>query len=187
MTTKYLDSAGLSYFWGKIKTYVTNAIKVTGVKGSAESSYRTGNVNITASNVGAQPTLVSGTNIKTINGESILGNGDLSVATEPAALTVTLTAAGWVSNAQTVTVTGVTANNTIIVAPAPSSIDDYTAAGIKCTAQAANALTFECSTAPETAISVNVLVYSGSWVTYYSGASAPDPSLGVDGDIYLKA
>ena len=52
MTTKYLDSAGLSYFWGKIKAYVTNAVKVTGVKGNSESSYRTGNVNITAANVG---------------------------------------------------------------------------------------------------------------------------------------
>ena len=29
---------------------------VTGVKGSAESSYRTGNVNLTAANVGAAPT-----------------------------------------------------------------------------------------------------------------------------------
>lgn len=33
----------------------------------------------TASEVGAQATLVSGTNIKTINGESILGSGDITV------------------------------------------------------------------------------------------------------------
>lgn len=33
----------------------------------------------TASEVGAQPILVSGTNIKTINGESVLGSGDISI------------------------------------------------------------------------------------------------------------
>lgn len=158
MTTKYLDSAGLSYFWGKIKTYVTNAIKVTGVKGNSESSYRTGNVNITASDVGAQPTLVSGTNIKTVNGNSLLGSGNIS--TGPAALTVTLTANGWTSNSQTVTVTGVTTTNNVIVSPDPSDMDDYSAAGIKCTAQAANSLTFTCETAPEAAIDVNVLIFS---------------------------
>lgn len=49
----YLDNTGLSYFWQKIKAYVANAVKVTGVKGEKEVSYRTGNVNITASNIGA--------------------------------------------------------------------------------------------------------------------------------------
>ena len=60
MTTKYLDKDGLTYLWGKVKTYVTNAVKVTGVKGNSESSYRTGNVNITAANVGAIPSNSSG-------------------------------------------------------------------------------------------------------------------------------
>lgn len=48
MTTKYLDSSGLSYLWEKLKNYF-------------------------------QPKLVSGTNIKTINGSSVLGSGDLVV------------------------------------------------------------------------------------------------------------
>lgn len=34
----------------------------------------------TASEVGAQPTLVSGTNIKTINNESLLGSGNISIS-----------------------------------------------------------------------------------------------------------
>lgn len=55
MAKTYLDEVGLATLWGKIKTYVTNAVKVTGVKGDAETSYRTGNVNITADNVGAVP------------------------------------------------------------------------------------------------------------------------------------
>lgn len=53
MAKDYLDQTGLAYFWSKVKTYVTNAVKVTGVKGNSESSYRTGNVNITADNVNA--------------------------------------------------------------------------------------------------------------------------------------
>ena len=36
----------------------------------------------TASEVGAQPTLVSGTNIKTINSQSLLGSGDISISSD---------------------------------------------------------------------------------------------------------
>lgn len=68
MASGYLDKAGLTYFWGKIKEYVTNAVKVTGVKGNSESSYRTGNVNITAANVGAVPTS------RTVNGKALSSN-----------------------------------------------------------------------------------------------------------------
>lgn len=53
---KYLDSDGLGYFWGKIKAYVQQQIQaigaITGVKGDAESTYRTGNVNLTPANLG---------------------------------------------------------------------------------------------------------------------------------------
>lgn len=75
-------------------------------------------------------------------------------------VTVSLTVANWSNNSQTVTATGVTASNNVIVSPAPASIDNYVAAGIKCTAQASGTLTFTCTTTPSTAISVNVLVVS---------------------------
>lgn len=51
----------------------------------------------TASEVGAQPTLVSGTNIKTINGDSILGSGNLVVSgggSEPTMNTLSVTSGG---------------------------------------------------------------------------------------------
>ena len=48
MTTKYLDSSGLTYFWGKLKDYF-------------------------------QPKLVSGTNIKTVNNNSLLGSGNITI------------------------------------------------------------------------------------------------------------
>lgn len=72
--------------------------------------------------------------------------------------TATLAVADWSSNTQTVTVSGVTATNTIFVAPAPTSASDYSSAEILCTAQAANSLTFTCVTVPSNAISVNIVI-----------------------------
>ena len=71
---------------------------------------------------------------------------------------LSLPVANWSNNSQTITATGVTASNNVIISPAPASIDNYIAAGIKCTAQAANSLTFTCTTTPTAAISVNVLI-----------------------------
>ena len=58
MAKEYLDKTGLAYFWGKIKDYVSNQISaigaLTGVKGNAETTYRTGNVNLTPANLGVK-------------------------------------------------------------------------------------------------------------------------------------
>lgn len=64
----------------------------------------------------------------------------------------------WTSNQQTVTVTGVTASNYVIVSPAPASYEAYCEAGIYCSAQAANSLTFNCDTAPSASLTVNVMI-----------------------------
>lgn len=69
-----------------------------------------------------------------------------------------LTVAGWSNNTQTVSVTGVTASNIVIVSPAPASAADYAAAGIVCTAQGTDSLTFTCTTVPSNAITVNVII-----------------------------
>lgn len=69
-----------------------------------------------------------------------------------------LTVADWSSNTQTVNVTGVTASNIVIVSPAPASAADYAAAGIVCTAQGTDSLTFTCTTVPSNAITVNVII-----------------------------
>lgn len=72
--------------------------------------------------------------------------------------TASLTVAGWSSNSQTVTVSGVTTSNTVIVSPAPASLEAYAAAGVYCSAQAANKLTFTCKTVPSAALTVNVVI-----------------------------
>lgn len=74
-------------------------------------------------------------------------------------LTLTLPAASWTSNSITVTATGATVDNTIFVAPAPASQNDYTAAGVMCTEQAANSLTFTCTSVPTADLSVNIVIF----------------------------
>jgi hypothetical protein len=73
-------------------------------------------------------------------------------------ITVTLTSAWWSSNSQTVSATGVTASNTVIVSPAPSDIADYADCGVYCSAQGSGTLTFVCDTEPSNDIDVNVVI-----------------------------
>lgn len=165
--------------------------------------------------VAVQETLVSGTNIKTVNSTSILWSGNIAVqetisdlstirsgatawatALQPndniselvndvgyitsaevpvtsvnnqtwdviltipsiSTITVTLASANWSSKSITVTATWVTASNTVIVAPDPSSMADYTDWGVYCSSQASNSLTFVCDTEPSNDIDVNVVI-----------------------------
>lgn len=73
------------------------------------------------------------------------------------AITVTLTAAGWASNTQTVSASNVTADNIVWVSPAPASFDAYGKAGIRATAQAEGSITFTCTKVPTEEISVEVV------------------------------
>lgn len=73
-------------------------------------------------------------------------------------VTVTLLANWWSSNTQTVSATGVTASNNVIVSPDPSDISDYADWWIYCSAQWSGTLTFTCGTTPSNDIDVNVLI-----------------------------
>jgi hypothetical protein len=70
----------------------------------------------------------------------------------------TLTTGGWSSLSQTVNVTGVTENNTVVVTPSPSSYAVYGESGVYCSAQASGKLTFKCIKAPTANLVVNVLI-----------------------------
>lgn len=74
------------------------------------------------------------------------------------ALSLTLAAVNWSNNSITVTATGVTASNNVIVSPAPASQSAYTTAGVICTAQASDSLTFTCTTTPSSDLTVTVLI-----------------------------
>lgn len=72
--------------------------------------------------------------------------------------TITLTAAGWSSNTQTVTVTGITTTGVVLVSPDPTDQSAYTSAGIICTTQAADSLTFTTTNTPSSDIDVVVVM-----------------------------
>lgn len=116
---------------------------------------------------GKQDALVSGTNIKTINNTSLLGSGNITIEggggsdVAVTTTTVTLTVAGWSSNRQTVNVTGVTADNDVIVTYAVGSKETYIASDIYCYTQGAGVLTFGCATTPTSANAVNVMIIDG--------------------------
>lgn len=74
---------------------------------------------------------------------------------------VTLTTSGWSSNTQTVTVSGVSASETaqlITPTPAIASQSAYYEAGIMCTNQGTNSLTFTCQTVPTSNLTVYVVI-----------------------------
>lgn len=71
---------------------------------------------------------------------------------------ITLTVAGWSDNSQTITVSGVTANNAVVISPAPNSYSSYGELGVYCSAQAANSLTFVCDSTPDVALLVNIFI-----------------------------
>jgi hypothetical protein len=114
---------------------------------------------------GGQGQNVSGTISDLVVNEDTVTNGHWEqVDVQPAgsgsstSTTASLVVANWSNNSQTVNVTGVTANNNVIVAPAPASQADYTTAGIICTSQGSGTLTFTCQSVPSSAITVNVLI-----------------------------
>ena len=80
---------------------------------------------------------------------------------KPTAHSVTLLASAWPGNSQTITVPGVLADETkqlIQPVPAIASQAAYLAAGILCTGQAANNLTFTCQTVPTGNLTVYVVI-----------------------------
>ena len=101
-----------------------------------------------------QDTLISGQNIRTINGRDLLGEGNLQFNAkfvyQSAVVTVPVTGGD-------VTVTGMTSDALVWVAPAPASFDAYGEAGCRCTAQASDTLTFVMSENADAPLSVNVV------------------------------
>ena len=114
--------------------------------------------NLTFQNNEAPP--LDAVNMQAINNMAApLSGKTLALASK--ILMATLPASGWsgtVTFQQAVTVPGVTANNTILVSPAPGDFEDYTENQVHCTAQGDNTLTFSCAYQPSGNITVNVVI-----------------------------
>lgn len=74
--------------------------------------------------------------------------------------TITIARSAWRNKTATVSVSGVTSSNAVDVAPAESSYDAYTTAGIRASSQGSGTLTFICKTVPTVAINVNVKTFN---------------------------
>ena len=79
----------------------------------------------------------------------------------PLFVQITLTSSSWSDNAQTVSVSGILADETkqfIQAVPAISSQTNYYESGILCTNQGANSLTFSCDTVPTENLTVYIVM-----------------------------
>lgn len=102
--------------------------------------------------------------VNTENGVAYIQNADTNGYLEkrlPRSVAVTLAKAGWSSNQQTVTVSGISANEAeqmITPVPAVASQAAYDDACIKAVAQAENSLTFAADSTPSTDLTVYVVI-----------------------------
>jgi hypothetical protein len=83
---------------------------------------------------------------------------NLGCAVPSVAKTATLASGSWSSKTQTVSVSGVTADNHIIVTPAAASYVAYAESMVRCVTQASGSLTFQCEDVPTSNLTVNVLI-----------------------------
>ena len=102
-----------------------------------------------------------GTGLNSGNVQAAIEEVNEKIPAKPIYRTVTLPASGWSSNTKTVTVPGVLADETAqLIQPMPASASQaaYYVAGILCTNQAANSLTFTCQTVPTEDLTVYVVI-----------------------------
>lgn len=120
----------------------------------------TGKIKTLFSDFGKTEAIFPRTKVNAISDDNGVGlNVLLDAKQEKAKSTsVSLASGSWSSNKQTVNVSGITANNIVIVTPAPASLTSYGEAGVYCSAQAAGKLTFTCTDVPAATLNVNIII-----------------------------
>jgi len=85
---------------------------------------------------------------------------DIAISVEENTLfntTVTIAISDWSSNSCTKTVQGMTADKIVWIAPVAESNANYASAGVYCSNQGTNSLTFACKTVPVSSLTVNIV------------------------------
>lgn len=151
----YLDNTGLSYLWEKFKAAFGSTLSVSGRTVTLKSKSGATLSTITTQDTTYSTASTSTSGLMSSSDKTKL-NGIATGATSNVIMTATatLTVSGWSSKRQSVSISGVTASNLIIV-----STND-TSSGINCTAQGSGTLTFTCSSVPTTSVTVSVAVLS---------------------------
>lgn len=104
----FLDDTGLARVWSKIKSLVSGK-QDTLVSGTNIKTINSTSV-LGSGNIAVQETLTSGTNIKTINNTSVLGSGNIAV--QP-----TLVGSGTGQNIKTINGTSILGSGNIDTTP----------------------------------------------------------------------
>lgn len=104
------------------------------------------------------PTATAGTSSTQIATTAFVGTAVSNA--KPTATSVSVATSAWSNLTATVNVTGVTANNNVLVSPDPASRDYAVKAQMYCSAQGAGTLTFKCKTVPTNAVTVNVMIFN---------------------------
>lgn len=100
---------------------------------------------------------VNAANIQASSGKTVQAELDEKQKTIKA-VSITLKAAGWSNNTQTVSVTDIAADSAVVVSPEPESFEAYNEAECRATAQGAGTITFSCGSTPSGALTVNVMI-----------------------------
>lgn len=102
--------------------------------------------------------ITAGTAAEDDDGFALTAEQITLVDLRPKYRTVVLSATGWASNEQIVAVDGVTEDNAVMTAFAPSSLVEAASCMVYCSAQGDGTLTFSCSTTPENNLAVNLRI-----------------------------
>lgn len=76
------------------------------------------------------------------------------------AKTISLLATEWNNMTQSVSVSNVTEDSIVIINPTSQSYSSYCDAGVRCSAQSSQTLTFVCNRVPTSELSVSVLIFN---------------------------
>ena len=132
--------------FGYLRDTLVTIINAAGAGGSGD---------IDADTFGGQPPEYYATKQSVDNVNETKANKSIGVS-------VQLTVAGWSAYGdkfrQTVAVSGVTTNNNLVVAPAPTYRDAYVESNIQAVAQGTNSITFEADAIPSVAMYANVII-----------------------------
>ena len=131
-------------------------IQVMSINGTNQVTVSSGNIG--ATNIAFTP---GTTGLTAKNVQDAIEEVNEKIPSAPKSVSITLPASAWSSNTQTVTVNGVLADESaqlIQPMPAVASQNAYISAGVICSGQAANQLTFTCTTVPTEDLSVYVVI-----------------------------
>jgi hypothetical protein len=83
---------------------------------------------------------------------------NIGAQTKHEVVTTTLSVGGWSNRHQSISISNLSTNNTVIVSASPSSYTTYAEYGIYCFSQEIDKLTFTCDSVPDSDVDVRIII-----------------------------